>query len=339
MKSRRVTCVILAFILSLSLGFSCWSLPASAADKGNTEYWPTKGWKLSSPEKQGMDSGILTDMLKAIEKKKALIQSVIVIRNGYLVMEAYFPPFKKDTKHQLFSCTKSINAAALGIAINEGYIKGIDQKVLDFFPEYEVENMSPEKADRTIRNLLMMSSGILNSDNALSNSNDRVGTYLNLPLDFTPGSRFSYDNGASHMLSAITQKATGKTTFEYAKEKIFNPLGIKDVAWPADTKGISMGSGGVQMMPLDMAKFGYLFLKNGKWDGRQIVPEQWVKDSTKKYLENPNEGNRGYGYQWWINRKVEGFNAHGMRGQRIFVLPKHDIVVVFTASDSKIDSE
>jgi hypothetical protein len=153
-----------------------------------------------------------------------------------------------------------------------------------------------------------------------------------------PGKDFYYCTGASHLLAAILQQTTGKSAFEYAEEKLFAAMGIKDIYWMSDCNGINIGGAGMFMTPSDMAKFGYLYLKRGNWDGRQIVPEQWIETSTQKQINTPYglAGRYGYGYHWWMNR-FGGYSARGFGGQYIFVLPQYEMVVVFTSGLSGSD--
>jgi len=304
-------------------------------------YWPTEGWRTSSPEAQGMDSAVLDEMFKYIQESNLDIHSLLIVRNGYLVTEGYFYPYNKEYRHIINSVTKGITSAAVGLALEDGYIKSLDQKVVDFFPDMKIENLDDRKKSMTVKHLLTMTTGIdwnestydaKDSSTQMWASRNQLQFFLDRPMKEEPGKSFYYNSGASHALSAIDQKTTGKTTLDYVTERIFKPLGISDIAWRADNQGIYAGSGRIFMKPEDLAKIGYLYLNKGKWDDKQLISEKWVEESTKKQVNTPNglAGRYGYGYQWWQN-KFGGYSARGFSGQYLFVVPEYNLVVVFTA--------
>jgi len=307
-------------------------------------YWPDTEWRTSTPEEQGLDSAPILSMLQEIQKKELNIHSILVVRHGYLVTEVYFPPYTREIKHPLYSITKSVTSAMTGVAIKDNWIKSIQQNVLDFFPEIAKETKDKYLKDVTIEHLLTMSAGfntttlpdITNKD-ASFDAAKYILTNSNV-LD-KPGETFFYDSGLPHVMSAIIQKTSGLTLEEYAQKDLFGPLGITDFSWDSDPQGITNGNNGLAFRPQDMAKLGYLYLHNGQWQGQQIVPAKWVQASTTKHMETNGKMNAaendGYGYYWWID-SFGGFSAHGFGGQYIFVLPKLDMVVVFTSglSDS-----
>jgi CubicO group peptidase (beta-lactamase class C family) len=160
-------------------------------------------------------------------------------------------------------------------------------------------------------------------------SDDWVQFVLDLPMEDQPGSRFEYCNGGSFLLSAIIQETTGETALMYAEKNLFDPLGISDVDWPSNPDGISIGWGNLRMLPQDMAKIGYLYLNDGKWEDEQIVPSEWVSESTKKHIDATLQD--GYGYQWWVD-SPDVYMALGYAGQFIFVAPEINLVAVFTSN-------
>jgi CubicO group peptidase (beta-lactamase class C family) len=163
----------------------------------------------------------------------------------------------------------------------------------------------------------------------MRSQDDWVQYVLDLPMVAEPGTSFEYCNGASYLLSAIVQESTGMTALEYAQENLFGPLGITDLAWPSSPQGISIGWGELWMKPQDLAKIGYLYLQDGRWAGRQVVPSDWVVASTAKRTDATLQG--GYGYQWWIDDSGRYYMALGYAGQFVFVLPELDMVVVFVS--------
>jgi CubicO group peptidase (beta-lactamase class C family) len=300
-------------------------------------YWPTEGWKASTPEEQGMDSEILAEMFETIQAQNHGIDSVMVVRNGYIVADATVYPFRPSSRHVIHSCTKSIVSALIGIAIDEGYIASVDMPVLELFPDRTVANLDADKEAMTLEDVLMMATGLDCQDSYLyrwrglgemERSEDWVQYVLDLPMADPPGTRFEYCNGASFLLSAIIQETTGVSAEEFAEEHLFGTLGIADVMWPSSPQGISIGWGQMSMRPHDMAKLGYLYLNEGRWDGEQIVPMEWVAASTRKRISATLQD--GYGYQWWITD--DGiYMALGYAGQFIFVVPQKALVVVFTS--------
>jgi CubicO group peptidase (beta-lactamase class C family) len=302
-----------------------------------TAPWPTDGWQTSTPEAQGIDSEALAAMLSGIQEYDPDIDSITVIRNGYMVLDVAIAPFRPDERHIIHSCTKSIVSGLIGIAIDEGAIAGIDQSVLSFFPDRTAANLDPEKEEMTLEDVLTMSTGWECRDSYLYRwrgisemraSGDWVQFVLDLPMEHAPGTHFEYCNGASFLLSAIVQEATGMTAREFADEHLFGPLGITDVEWPTNPDGINIGWGELHLRPHDIAKIGYLYLNEGHWDGEQIVPAEWVAASTRSHIDATLQD--GYGYQWWIDD--DGFYmALGYAGQFIYVVPELDMVVVFTS--------
>jgi CubicO group peptidase (beta-lactamase class C family) len=303
-------------------------------------YWPTDGWRTSTPEEQGMDSELLTEMLAHIEENRVRIDSVTIVRHGYLVLDAYLRSYEKGAKHELYSCTKSVTSALVGIAMDQGHIQSVDQPVLSFFPERTVANLAARKEAMTLEHLLTMTDGLdwVRKDIRFTSSGDTTpemmqsSDWVQFTLDRRmaeePGTRWNYNSGASHLLSAIIQETTGMTALELAQEYLFGPLGISEVVWSGGNQGRNYGGSRLQMTPHDMAKFGYLYLNEGLWDGEQIVPTAWVEASTTNHSPTPEIY---YGYQWWVMPWAGYYSAIGARGQYIIVLPELDMVVVFTS--------
>jgi CubicO group peptidase (beta-lactamase class C family) len=309
--------------------------------------WPTEGWLTSTPEEQGLSSEQLAEMFEYVAERDIALHSVLVIRNGTIVAEAYLPPYDADTTHQIYSCTKSFTSALVGIAIEEEYIEGVDQHVLDFFPDRTFDNLDDSKASMTLDDFLTMRAGLDWPDDDMSltyqmaTQRDWVQFVLDRPMAVEPGTEFLYNNGVTHVLSAVVQQATGMTLEEYAEPRLFEPLGITHYRWGQDWQGITIGAWDLYLTPRDMAKFGYLYLNGGVWDGVQVVPADWVQQSTRAHVvfENVGTGDQtGYGYQWWIYPRTDVFAAEGLDGQYIVVAPNLNMVVVFTADLQGRDS-
>jgi CubicO group peptidase (beta-lactamase class C family) len=296
---------------------------------------PDGNWKVSSPEAQGMDSAKLEAALQVDQTyPQNAIHSLLILRNGVIVAEKYYQTYEQDSQNTLYSCTKSFISALVGIAIEEGHIKGVDQPVADFFPEAMQVNPDPRKDAMRLEDLLTMRAGLAWEEGnpaygSLVSSSDWVAYMLNLPMVAEPGSAFNYCSGCTHVLSGVLRQATGLPTQEYAKARLFDPLGITNYSWETDAAGNAVGGWGLALSARDMAKFGYLFLQNGVWNGKQLVPKSWVAQSTGH--GQPTEGKWTYAYQWWVSPDEQVYAAQGMHGQKIYVVPAKQLVVVVTA--------
>ena len=326
-------CILICF----TCGFYTTTLFASP------DYWPTNGWRSSTPEEQGMDSGKLIEMMEMVRDESYAIDNITIIRNGYLVTDAYLFPFQKNTKHVIHSNTKSITSALVGIALDKGYIKSVNRPVLEFFPEKTIANLNEQKRSIALEHLLTMTSGLDTKDSYLykwvgmgemMRSEDWAQYVLDLPMAQAPGKHFEYSNGVSYLLSAIIQKATKMSALEFARKHLFRPLGITDVKWRTSPQGVNTGYGDMMLTPHDMAKIGLLYLNKGRWEDRQIVSTAWVEASTQKHISATIFD--GYGYQWWVD-SAQYYMAVGYLGQFIFVVPEKNMVVVFTSNLENYD--
>jgi len=310
---------------------------AHADPVSNRNYWPTENWAESSPDEQGMDPSILYKVRDNINRDETCLHSLLVVRNGYLVFEEYYNGYDKYKKNAVQSVTKSIISALTGIAISEGYLESVDQKVIDIFPEYFEDNTDELKEKISIRHLLTMSAGLRwQQDGEIRNqwlySKDRHKYLIGLPMESEPGEVFNYSSGFAHLMSGIIAKAAGMSTEKLAEIYLFRHLGISDIQWGTDQNGYTLGNAGLFMTPRDMAKIGYLFLNDGSWEDKEIIPSEWVRESTEKQIDIGSDF-AGYGYYWWINKinNHECFFARGYGGQYIIVIPDVDIVVVITS--------
>ncbi len=346
---KKVAYILIALVI-LSLAAGCAGSTETAAPETGA-YWPTEGWRTSTPEEQGMDSTELEEMMEYIDQQGLAIDSVVVVRNGYIVFEEY-PGFlyDQDMPHVVHSVTKSFVSALIGIAIREGYIEGKEQKFVDLFPDRTIKNLDSRKESITLEHLLTMSVGLewnewkyaysdpQNHYMKAIRSDDPVQYVLDVPMMEDPGVRWNYNGGTSHLMSALVAEATGYDTLDFAREFLFAPLGITEVRWDSDRHGIRYGGGGLYLTPRDMAKFGHLYLNNGTWDGKQIVPADFVAEASKTHYTV--DAYTGYGYQsWWTCLGTEVYYAAGLYGQRIDIVPDLDLVVVFTANIQGPDPE
>ena len=331
LRQKRVH--VIFFLIVALTSFTFLHSHAMASDI----IYPVEKWAISTPEQQGMQSRMLAEMMQHIIDNSLPIHSVVIVRNGNIVLDSYFWPFSAEMKHVLHSCTKSIVSALIGIAIDKGYIQSVNQPIMELIPGI-AEGKDELKESITLENLLMMASGLDCKDSyiygwaglvAMRNSQDWAQYVLDLPMAEPPGSKFEYCNGLSYLLSVIIQNTTKMKTLDFAVKHLFEPLGIKDIMWPTNSQGVTSGWGEMQLKPQDMAKFGLLYLNKGRWGDRQIVPSAWVEVSTRRHIDA--ELFDHYGYHWWVD-SAGYYMAVGYKGQRIFSIPEKDMVVVFTGN-------
>ena len=296
--------------------------------------WPTDGWLTAAPEGVGMDSATLAGFFEGIQNENLNIDSILIVKDGYIVAEEYYNDYTAQKLHVQYSVTKSFVSALVGIALEEGTLTGLDQTVVSFFPDLTLQNNSPAKQSMTLEDVLYMRTGLDWNEGypaytQLAIAEDSVQYMLDLPLSGEVGVEFNYCSGCTHLLSAVLEETTGMSTFGYAQEKLFDPIGIETTDWITLNDGRTVGGWGLYLTPRDMARFGYLYLHNGEWNGQQVVPTDWVAASTA-----PGRSIglvTDYGYQWWIMPFDNLFAAQGLYGQKIYVIPDHNMVVVITA--------
>ncbi|MFC2103536.1 serine hydrolase domain-containing protein [Bacteroidota bacterium] len=294
----------------------------------------------STPEEQGLDSELLADMLEKIKLEDLKVRSVIIIRNGHLVLESYVHPYTKDVLHDVKSVSKSIISSVVGLALKENIIESLEQKVSDFLPEY-FQDEDSIKRNIKLSHLLSMSSGLSIDENGsimneIMTKEDWVEETFKQPIVSSPGEEFSYCTFLTHAMSLVLSKASRTGLLELTHKHLFNNLGIKEVYWEKGPHGYYFGGDKLWLTPRAMAKFGYLYLNNGMWSNNQILPQEWVEASTKnQFKEFPDSSYIGYGYGWWLG-KNGSYYARGAGGQIISVYPERDMVVVFTGADSYV---
>lgn len=292
-------------------------------------------WTTSTPEEQGMDSAALAKAVEIGKQTDLNLHSLLVIRNGVIVSETYYGSFEQDTAHELFSVTKSFTSTLIGIALDQGKLDGIDRPALEYFPKLQVEAVDAEKSAMTVEHLLTMTSGLdwLEGDpiyRSMYMSRDWNKFVLDTPMRVPPGTEFNYCSGCSHVLSAILSETIGMDEREFADKNLFGPLGIDDYEWDTSAEVNLIGGWGLFLTSRDMARLGYLFLQDGKWQGKQIVSADWVLKATEKHVETG--GDWDYGYQWWVEPELGAYSASGRYGQHIYVHPASNLVVVTTAA-------
>jgi len=339
MRARTIVIGLLAVAILAILAIVLiprWLKPEQAATQ---LYWPTQDWRTSTPEEQGFDSAKLAEGLQAIQKQHISIDSLLVIRSGYVLLDAYFYPYDDTIPHDLASVTKSVMTTLIGIAADQGKLQ-LDQPMVSFFPGRTIANLDARKEHITVRHLAGMmngfESGCLAGDeptlDAMRATPDWVQSALDRKVVREPGTGFCYDSPGMHLLSAILQESTGMTALEFARQNLFEPLGIREVIWESDPQGYTHGWGDLHLKPRDAAKLGYLWLNNGVWEGKQIVSAAWVQDSVKAQSKT---GQDDYGYGWWVS--PDAYYAMGRGGQNIKVMSSLNAVVVTTGGGFDYD--
>jgi CubicO group peptidase (beta-lactamase class C family) len=290
----------------------------------------------SSPEQQGMSSSVLDSMMLFIKNTNQNIHHLTIIRNNQTVLNADIYPYSSQYLHDLASVTKSFTSLLIGIAIDKGFIKDENEPVLTFFPEINSSNRL--LASLTIKDLITMRSsfdcGVEDGEKALSNmrkSKDWVKFIFDLPMTSKPGEKFSYCSCNFYLLSEIIYRTTKLIPHEFAEKYLFNPLQISDTKWLTNYKEINNGWGDLFLYPADMAKIGKLVLDKGKWQGKQIISEQWINKSLNTFTKLPDD--KGYGYGWWTNDKVGYYEAAGRGRQTISVIPSKKMVVTMLGGE------
>ena len=310
--------------------------------KTPTESESVYSWPISTPEAQGLDGEHVSAAVEDA-REKGFILSLLIVRNGYLVSENYYYPefYNRTTPWIVRSVTKSFVSALIGIAIEEGYISSVEEKMLDYYTEYVSEGLDPRKRDITIEDLLTMKSGFpsdRNADALFTGQEDFIKDILEMPLMSDPGEEFHYSSVGAHLLSGIITKATGMNTKAFAEKYLCPLLGISIPFWESDTQDYPYGGSGMNLIPRDMARFGYLYLRNGLLSGTQIVPSAWIEDSYQYYAGGESTwgvvDELGYGYLWWIGRIREYriYFALGWAGQFIIIVPDVDMIIVTTCT-------
>jgi len=289
----------------------------------------------STPEEQGISSQSIYDWVKALDKLMYL-NSFMLIRHGHVIAEGWWKPYNAETRHQTFSLSKSFTSVAVGLAISEKRLS-LDDRVYEFFPDKLPQKMQADFMSMTVRHLLTMSTG---HDRCAfcyvkdAPDGDWVKAFFNSPLAYEPGKIFSYNSIASYMLSAIITKLTKQKLVDYLYPRLLQPLGIEDYYWELCPKGINTGGWGFNLTMREIANFAQLLLQRGKWQGQQLIPEEYFEMATSFQIDNSMNENPdwklGYGFQFWRCRH-NAFRADGAFGQYALIMPDQDMTLTVTA--------
>jgi CubicO group peptidase (beta-lactamase class C family) len=294
----------------------------------------------STPEEQGVLSEGILAFIEALEKSKSNVHSFMLLRHAHVIAEGWWSPYEAEHKRFVYSVSKSFTSTAIGFAVTEGLLN-VDDKVISFFPDEVPEEIDENLAIMRVKDLLTMTTGHA-VDTILSildpNDDSWVKTILSLPVYYTPGTQFLYNTGATYLLSALVQKVSGQTMLEYLKQRLFEPLCITDVTWDSCPQGITAGGWGLSIKTEDLAKFGLLYQQKGIWNGKMLLPSEWVEEVSAPWARNdtaeranePIDWRQGYGYQFWQCRHG-AYRADGAKGQFCIVMPDQDAVIVLTS--------
>jgi CubicO group peptidase (beta-lactamase class C family) len=316
-------------------------------------YWPTAGWRTASPASQGLDGERLDAMVAKIRGARLPIDSVTVVRHGYVVLDRRFGAFAEGTLgepyasghlHELQSATKSVTSMLVGIALRQhAATASLETKLVDLAAavDYVPARNDARKRAIDLRDLLTMQSGLDwhesgyayepgsgNDVTKMFATRDWMRYVIDRPMAAEPGTTFVYNTGATELLSGAITVLTGQTEADYAAKHLFGPLGIRDVKWALDPNGVTTGGFGLQLVPGDLAKLAFLYVHHGLWAGRQVVPAAWVEQSTTDQVADPLQE---YGYLWWLDRARGYAFMGGLYGQLAAIVPGKDLVVVVTA--------
>ncbi len=310
------------------------------------------GLNVSTLEEQNLDTNAFIKVNHEIcDGKYGNIHSLLVIVNNKLVIEQYYNGWEKDKLHMLASNTKSFNSILIGVAIEQGYIRSVDQRMLDFFPEYENLKKDTLKNKITIKNLLTMTSGFKWDEQSLpvsdpknmgvifDKTDDWLKSALTLEMDTIPGTKYVYSGPNNIILSEIIKRATGQNIAEFAEKYLFEPIGIKEYKWGRKNV-IYDGGGGLYLKSRDIVKYGFLHLKKGKWNDKEIVSEKWIKEIFSPYIEIQHPFYSCF--QWQMVKTEYGYNAWfipGNGGQIINIIPELDMVIIINADNRKIPKD
>jgi len=357
-------------LAATALLVGCWQSRASTYEYTVPEK-TRDGWETAALSDEKLDAGLIRDLFGRIgDNSYKNISSVIVVMNGRLVIEEYFPrqdvlgnrrsrALKRVAPQQLYSATKSVTSILIGLAIERHLISDVEAKISGFFPAYADIFANTEKDKLRLKDLLTMSAGMSWDEwtypyadarnDALKTllSDDPVRYILERPLVAPPGTKFTYNTGISIVLGEIIYKVSGLRADKFAERYLFDPLGISDYYWAKVPDDLVETGGGLFLRPRDMAKLGYLFLNGGRWQGKQIIGEKWIKESTKNQtgsIQLPAwvQAADGYGYQWWLGslkvltQEIRFYGARGRAGQFILVFPEQQMVAVFTGLNDNI---
>lgn len=315
---------------------------APMRDYLNDPTFPDVYLPASTPEAESMRSEPLQKLVAEFELRCLPIHSVVVVRRGRRILEQYGRDDGRQLgpadMHVLQSTTKTLCGVLVGLAISDGAIESVRTPAFSFFGAGEIEQLDSAKQTITIEHLLTMRSGLdyeegTEADERVFAETCAARTFLSRSLVAEPGTRWNYSSGDSQILAEIVRRATGKTPLEYARVRLFEPLGIEQVRWDTDGGGTQLGGRGLFLRPRELARFGWLLACGGKFLERQLVPSAWIDESTQPRVLATSGWDIGsqYGYTCWIPA-FGGFATQGYMGQNMYLFPDHQLVLVFNGA-------
>ncbi len=297
------------------------------------------GFERALPEQMGVDPAGLLDFVKVLDGNDC--HSVMVLRHGKVICEGWWHPFRPEYGHIMHSMSKSFTSTAVGFAVEEGRFS-VEDKVASFFPDKMPAKPAPYLAEMKVKHLLCMGTGH-DPEPDIRETDEWIAGFLASDIPYEPGTHFTYNSMATFMLSAILQKQTGQKLVDYLADRLFAPLGIEGASWEDNPEGINVGGWGLKIKTADIAKLGQLYLNGGKWQGKQLISKDWVKNATTKQIESArlNAGWAdwacGYGWQFWMCSEAGVYRGDGAKGQYCIVMPRQDMVIAMTAGCNEMN--
>jgi CubicO group peptidase (beta-lactamase class C family) len=304
-------------------------------DKGDHTVLENNPLPTTTPEEAGIPSSAIIDFLQRLEDNRLCMHSFLLLRHGKVISEGYWKPFHAEKKHRMYSVTKSFVSVAIGLMEGEGLLS-LDDRVVRFFPEkLPKEGVHPFIEEMTIRHLLAMTSAHEKTTYKQMKDDDWVRTFFMVPPSHRSGQIFSYDTSATLTLTAIVEKISGMPFLDYMRPRVLDPIGFSRDAYCLKTPlGVSQGGSALLCTTRDLAKFALVCMNKGKWNGAQLIPEEYIRAATSRQVDTSTltyvDEQQGYGYQFWLCRN-NGFALLGMGGQVAICLPEHDLILVTTA--------
>ncbi len=327
-----------AIELVTGLAFTNKAYPATvpyAPSKTEISRLETKHLKRTVPERRGVSSRKIRDMLSALEAEpRANIHNIIIVKDGEIISECSRPGYDVNIRHLSHSMSKTLTGMAIGLLCTEGRIS-LQTKLVDIFPEIAPQDKRFKTI--TIRHLLTMSTGVPFSEVGSVTETEWTKAFFESRLSFSPGTDFAYNSMNSYILARIVVRLTGMSLTNYLRIKVFTPMGIQNIFWEIGPEGVEKGGWGVHLSAENWAKLGIMMLGGGIFEGKRILPEEWVAESTCAQIEVPEStGDYNYGYQIWAHRTKDYFLFNGMLGQNVWVCPKNNIVAVANCENNEL---
>ena len=349
--------------LGLLLLVGCGATPVEPVPQDGATYWPAAEWRRASPAQVGLDPGRIAGLVTRLRGNQIpSIHSLLMVRQGYLAVEEYFNGSSAGSVHTLQSVTKSVTSLLVGIALEQGAVASVSSPVVGFFPEYpDLLNLDDRKRAMTLRDILTMRTGLDWSEDPYEGSplqalnathTEWIRFVLDWPMRETPGTRFEYNSGGVIVLGGVIYNTTGVAADQFARTNLFDPIGVGPATWYiGGPNGLPHMGGGLNLRAKDMARLGYLVLRDGQWGVHQVISRAWLTAALAPAVLRPRTFAGypvDYGYLWWLlpldgrgptgDRDATIYTASGAQGQWIFVIPRHDLVIVVTAGTSQFDA-